>query len=270
MTFANLRGILHDGVERFLDRLADEEADEGPKQLVEDLHSGLDRRKAAGKLEFILRAVVENYDAYKDYNTTTTQSDYGENLHILLELLRVKAGYDRHRWALQPAYIAHGILAAKGRPRAAVLLERAFAEETSKIAEGYSDQLQRVERRYGVRLSSIADRIGERFVQPLHLDRLLALAAPAVDEAKRGKHVGAFEEFQKAAEEFVEKSNGVGLDLPSWIRQVESEIERIVAPAEDDLDALEQQLQGPAVQLSHDQFAAHIREWDAAEDSTSV
>ena len=70
--------------------------------------------------------------------------------------------------------------------------------------------------------------------------------------------------------DLVEKSNGVGLDLPNWIRQVESEIDRIVTPAVDDLDALEQQLQGPAVQLTHDQFAEHIRAWDAAEDSTTV
>ena len=44
--------------------------------------------KAIRRLELVLQAVVENYEEYKDYNTTTTQSDYGENLHVLLDFLK--------------------------------------------------------------------------------------------------------------------------------------------------------------------------------------
>ena len=47
----------------------------------------------------MLQALVEHYDEYRDYNTTTTQSDYGENIHILLDFLRLKVRYDRYRVA---------------------------------------------------------------------------------------------------------------------------------------------------------------------------
>ena len=71
------------------------------------------------RLELVLQAVVENYEEYKDYNTTTTQSDYGENLHVLLDFLRLKAGYERHAWQFRPLVLAHEVLARHGRAAAA-------------------------------------------------------------------------------------------------------------------------------------------------------
>ena len=50
----------------------------------------LDRNRTTRAAEVVLQALVEHYDEYRDYNTTTTQSDYGENIHILLDFLRVK------------------------------------------------------------------------------------------------------------------------------------------------------------------------------------
>ena len=65
------------------------------------------RADAERWLTFILQALVENYEEYKDYNTTTPQSDYGENLHLLLDFLRLKAGYQRHAWRLRPLVLVH-------------------------------------------------------------------------------------------------------------------------------------------------------------------
>ena len=74
----------------------------------------LDRTRTARAAEVVLQALVEHYDEYRDYNTTTTQSDYGENIHILLDFLRVKVRYDRYAWRLRPLALAHEVLCKRG------------------------------------------------------------------------------------------------------------------------------------------------------------
>ena len=39
----------------------------------------------------VLESVAENHPEYRDWNSTTTQSDRGECLHVLLDFLRIKA-----------------------------------------------------------------------------------------------------------------------------------------------------------------------------------
>src|SRR5205807_9871351 len=100
-----------------------------PVRLVEDLDR-IGRDLAVRRLEIVLRAVVENYEEYKDYNTTTTQSDYGENLHVLLEFLRLKFVYERRAWQFRPLVLAHEVLARLGRTSAAVRWEQQLAQLT--------------------------------------------------------------------------------------------------------------------------------------------
>lgn len=263
MAFGNLRGILHDGVDAFLERmLLDQDAD-APHPLVDELGTRLDPRAATCHLEFVLRVAIEHYDAYKDYNTTTTQSDYGENLHILLELLRVQAGYDRHRWALEPAYLAHGVLAAKGRSGAAVLLERAFAEETGAIADEYLRRLDEVERQHGVRLATVSDRIGERFVQPLRLDRMLALLGPAMERAEESAGQEALQRLTNELEHFTQPITGVGLEAPHWLRTFEAEVERRLAESKSGLDLARRWADEHREVLTHEEFQKTMTRWEA-------
>src|SRR5207248_6083757 len=77
MTLGNLRGILHRGVGGWLDYLRDNPDPLRPVRLLDDLGREVRREDAVRRLELVLQAVVENYEEYKDYNTTTTQSDYG-------------------------------------------------------------------------------------------------------------------------------------------------------------------------------------------------
>ena len=71
--------------------------DNRPKLVADWADEKLERTKAARQFEVVLQSLVEHYDEYRDYNTTTTQSDYGENIHILLDFLRLKVRYDRVR-----------------------------------------------------------------------------------------------------------------------------------------------------------------------------
>jgi hypothetical protein len=86
-------------------------------------------------------------------------------------------------WNLQPVVLAHEVLVRSGHDDAADVWRAAVAERTSSIAEEHLQRFKRLNRKYGMRLPSIADRIGERFVRPLVVDRLCAMIEPAMDEA---------------------------------------------------------------------------------------
>ncbi|MBN2296346.1 MAG: hypothetical protein JXM70_28210, partial [Pirellulales bacterium] len=121
MGYGNLRAILHQGIGAYLDWLARLPDAEEEYRLVADLDRRLPRDKAVHWLGIIVESVVENYTAYMDYNSTTTQSDKGEMLYTLLDFLRLVTSYDRVAWNLRPLFAAHETLVERGRDGAAGL-----------------------------------------------------------------------------------------------------------------------------------------------------
>ena len=73
------------------------------------------RAMAAEHLQTIAEVIVENYSEYKDYNSTTTQSDHGELLYTLIDCLRLKASYERVCWNIRPIVQAHEVLMRHGQ-----------------------------------------------------------------------------------------------------------------------------------------------------------
>jgi hypothetical protein len=228
MTLANLRGVLHRGVGAYLDYLAENEDPLHPVLLVEELGRVIPRPDAERHLRTVLQAVIENYEEYKDYNTTTPQSDYGENLYTLLEFLRLKAGYERHAWRLRPLALAHEVLARR-QSAAAVPWQEQVGQLTRELAERHLEELARLEKQHGMHLRTVADRLGERFVKPLALDRLCAMIEPAAAEARRGGPGEAFARLEGELKLFAETTTGVGLDVPHWLRRLEGELNRVQA-----------------------------------------
>ncbi len=262
MTLANLRGVLHRGVSAYLDYLQEDADPLHPLKLAEDLGRTVSRADAARRLEFILRAVVENYEEYKDYNATTSQSDYGENLHVLLDFLRLKAGYERHAWEFRPLVLTHEVLARRGRRAAAVLWERSFTQLTGGLARQYVDRLQALERSRGVRLNTVGDRLNERFVKPLALDRLRALIGPAVRESQLGGAAPSFARLQEELRSYTATPTGVGLDVPAWLRSLEAEVRRVQAASSTLASLAEGFARAPRRTLSLDELKRQLEEWD--------
>ena len=172
MTLANLRGILHRGIGAYLDYL-DENDDETARLLRQELDQQCPRDTALRFLHVILHTLIENYDHFRDYNATTTQSDYGENLYQLLDFLRLKISYERQAWQLKPISLVHEVLARR-HVAAAELWRRQAQELTSTWADELLEDLAKLEAKYGMRLATIRDRLEERFVQPLAIDGLCA------------------------------------------------------------------------------------------------
>lgn len=266
MTLANLRGILHRGVGAYLDYLSDNPDPLRPIRLLEELERGIRRPDAIRRLEIVLHAIIENYEEYKDYNTTTTQSDYGENLHVLLEFLRLKAAYERHAWQFRPLLLAHEVLARQGRSQTAILWEQSLTRVTRDLARGHLEQLERLERVRGIRLNTIRDRLSERFIKPLALDRLCALIEPAMREASRAapasRKQSAFSRLRRELPAFTTTPTGVGLDVPYWLRRLEMEVHRVQATRKAVAVLAENFFRVPCRPLSWEELQHQLSDWE--------
>jgi len=266
LNMQNLRSVLHRGVGAYLDYLRDNPDPLHPVRLIDDLDRRVRRPDAVRILEIVLQAVVENYEEYRDYNTTTTQSDYGENLHVLLEFLRVKVAYDRHAWQFRPRVLGHEVLARRGRAAAAVLWEQALTQMTRELARHHLDQLGRLEQARGIRLGTVGDRLNERFVKPLALDRLCALIEPAMREARRGEpgaaELTAFARLRQELHGFTDKPVGVGLDVPFWLRRLEMEVHRVQATQTTLAVLAEGFFRIPRRPLPFEEIQRQLRDWD--------
>jgi hypothetical protein len=261
LTLGNLRGVLHRGVGPYLDYLRENPDPLRPVKLIDDLGRSVRREDAVRRLEIVLQAVVENYEEYKDYNTTTTQSDYGENLHVFLDFLRLKAGYERHAWQFRPLVLAHEVLARRGRNAAAVLWERQLTQFTREPARKHLDQLAALEKARGIRLGTVSDRLGERFVKPLSLDRLAALIEPAMNEARREGPHPAFSRLRDELPAYTATPSGVGLDVPYWLRRLEMEVRRVQATQTTIAVLAESFFRVPRRPLPYDELQRQLREW---------
>ncbi len=258
---SNMRGILARGVIAWLDHEAMRDDHDKKPKLVEDwAKGGIDRTRTARSAEVVLQALVEHYDEYRDYNTTTTQSDYGENIHILLDFLRVKVRYDRYAWRMRPLALAHEVLCQGGNDALAARWREFIADKTAGLAEDLLDRLGANEVRYGVKLRTIRDRVEERFLLPLEIDQAAARVAPAAEAARaaNGEDNPAFERLKAAIEPLAVNVSGVGLDVPVWVRRLEDALR--AAKSRDTTPTAKEPR--PAPGLNFEELRRQLADWD--------
>lgn len=228
LNVGNIRSILHRGVDTWLTQLRDDGEVELP--LLEDLDRAIPRNEVVEQLTLVLESVHENYGEYRDYNSTTTQSDRGEMLYTLLDFLRLRTRYDRIAWNLKPVVWAHEVLVRKGQEQAALMWRQALHERVSDQSERFLADLAELQKRYAMRMPTVADRLGERFLRPLSIDRVRAFVAPAIAEAQRGGPHPIFDLLEQETEALTRQPTGVGLDVPPWLLALEEEVDRVRDP----------------------------------------
>jgi hypothetical protein len=234
LTLGNVRTILHNGVEWFIAQLAENDDPLHPSPLIESLEAGeIDVDDAVEILELVYGSVVDKFDRFLEYNTTTTQSDYGDKFYVLLDFLRVEAVYDRDAWERIPDSIVHRSLAMAGKQDALTLLEESFEEDSREEADRHVQSLQKLEREYGVHLPGVADRINERFIKPLAVNRMLALIKPTMRPKIDDKEAHEkFERLRLEIESYMEDTAGSAIDIPQWLQDVGREVNRLEAPSD--------------------------------------
>jgi len=269
MNFGNLRAIAYEGVDAYLRWLGESTDQQEGRRLLADLDGRLPRDRAMALLGLSIEAVMDNYNEYMDYNSTTTQSDRGEMLYTLLDFLRLTSSYDRVAWNLQPLVLAHEVLIRSGRLEAAEAWRETFAEQTSPLADDHLRKMRSLVREYGMSLRSVADRLNQRFVRPLDNDRLLALVAPAVEQARSGQKPTAFAQLEAEIRDLTEEPSGAGFIVPEWLESLEDEVERHKADGRTDEDVIEldeEPYQGPRVDISLDDAREQVLNWAAEID----
>ena len=263
LTLGNVRAILHSGVEHFLDHLEENEDPLHPIKLLDDLRSGkIDRDDAAEQLNLIYQVVVEKFDRFLEYNTTTTQSDYGEHFYSLLDFLRLETSYDRDAWNMLPVTVAHEVLARLGKPEAATIWEDVFSLKTEEMANDHLQQLESLQKKYGMRMPSVANHLEERFVKPLSVNHMLARIRPACEDAESGREESpSFQALQVSVEEYLKTTSGSGIDIPSWLKTLEEELNRVHESGETSPPDAEPQLHLPTPALSLKELRHQLKQW---------
>jgi hypothetical protein len=257
----NLRAVLHQGVDTWLTQQEEHVPETSDWRMFQDLDGDLGREDAVEYLSVILEAVVENYAEYRDYNSTTTNSDRGDMLYSLLDFLRLRVSYDRVVWNLKPVVLAHEILVQRGHNEAAQLWRRALNERISEKADRFQQRLMEMQENYAMRLATVADRLGERFLRRMVIDRMRALVAPAMDRGDPAKADRAFEVLRDETALLMRDPTGAGLDLPSWLLALEEEVDIVrrqnhKTAQRSPLDAIL-----PPVPLSLDEIRMELDEW---------
>ena len=229
MGFGNLRAILHQGVEHYLRSLMKIKKEEDEVEIASKLLDDLAKRRidwisATNALDIILESIAENYSEYVDYNSTTTHSDHGEKLYMLLDMLRIQVGYERISWNLKPVYWVHDSMIRAGCDAAALLWEKAVGKRSVNAAEEHIRHYQRLCDKYGMWLPSVSERLQERFVRPLQIDRMCGLVPKAIRQIQRDETGTVFDELYAQIEIFAQNPMGVGFEMPEWLSALRNEV----------------------------------------------
>ena len=227
----NVRAILHQGVGDWLE-LVQTSGDTNDLALFRDIeNAAVSKSEVVSHLTLVLESVMENFTEYRDYNTTTTQSDRGNNIHILLDFLRLRSSYDRVRWKMKPVIWAHKILVDKKQSNVARMWRRELNSKISPKADRYVEDLDILRKHYSIQLESVGRRIEGRFESQIQIDRLIALVSPAVAKPRTRDSLKAFDLLQQESQAFCRTTTGVGIELPPWLAALEQEVEEIQLPA---------------------------------------
>jgi hypothetical protein len=114
--------------------------------------------------------------------------------------------------------------------RAARVWRRALTERIAQEADLYLARLQHLQQTYAIRMSTVADRLAERFVRPMLIDRMRALVRPAIEQSSQPGSKTAFELLEFETRSLVRESTGIGFDVPVWLIALEEEVDRAREP----------------------------------------
>ncbi|RCS52888.1 hypothetical protein DTL42_08655 [Bremerella cremea] len=223
----NIRSILHGGVETWIERVREQWPEDDWPFFIQAMGTNINRIEAINCFSMVLEAVLENFAEYRDYNSTTTQSDRGEYLYMFLDFLRLRTAYDRVSWNLKPIVMTHEVLVRTGHAEAAQMWRKALADRIEDEAEKYVRKLRNLQREYAMQMPTVADRIQERFVRPLAVDRICSLVKQAMTNMGTEEASIAFNLLYEEAEALVQEPSGVGLDIPTWLKALDEEVTKV-------------------------------------------
>lgn len=257
LKLSNVRAILHQGVGNYLEQALKNMDSDEVRPLLEAIEAGeISIDEAQRWLAVVFEAIIDHFAEYKDYNSTTTQSDRGEMLYMLLDFLRLRVRYDRVCWNLKPVFWAHEVLVHSGCQSSAQQWRRALAERVSRESDQYLEKLAKLQEQYAMKMPTVADRLNERFVKPMTIDRMRALIRPAMRQLRASdkEESRAFDLLVQEAHLMMREPTGVGLDIPTWLLMLEEEVDRVLHNNRNAPQVQRLEKAVPAIPISHQQL----------------
>jgi hypothetical protein len=105
-------------------------------------------------------------------------------------------------------------------------------EETQGTAEGLIARLDAIEKQWGVKLASVADRVRRPFTVALEQDELEALVPAAVSELVSGEPAGAGEALERKSRSFLGVASGSGVEVPEWLERLSAAVDAAISQAD--------------------------------------
>jgi hypothetical protein len=115
-------------------------------------------------------------------------------------------------------------------------------------------------------MPTVADRLAERFVRPLTIDRIRALVEPAMEEARQGGEAPKFEMLEFETATLTREPTGVGLDVPAWLVALEEEVDLILRPSHERQNEADLAAILPPKLLTQEQAKQQLDQWTSKEE----
>ena len=132
---------------------------------------------------------------------------------------------------MKPVTWAHEILVNRQHGKAARLWRQALSGRITEEAERFLSRLEDLQKTYSIRMSTVADRLAERFIRPMIIDRMCALVRPAMRESNQSGTNPTFELLEQEAESLARESTGIGFDVPVWLISLEEKVAQARMPS---------------------------------------
>ncbi len=223
LALPSARSILAHGVGNWLAAI-EQQSDSEPAVVGAIRLKEVSREEAAAQITSALEAVVEHHAEYREYNSTTTQSDRGELFCAFVDFLRLKARYERMAWNLKPAVFVHRALVTGGRDEAAAEWRQSMAQHTNRVAGELVAAFEQLVHQHAIRLATVETRVGQRFIHGLDVDRCRALVRPAMERQDAGLRQSAFATLQEEIDQLAAETEYAGSDIPPWLEALEEEV----------------------------------------------
>ena len=143
-----------------------------------------------------------------------------------------------------------------------MLWQEEFQRLTQAAAKDHLERLIALEQEHRVHLVTVTDCLQERFVKVLALDRLCALIAPAMNEARQPGNHPSFDRLRHELQPLTATPTGVGLDVPQWLRRLEAEVQRVWATQSAVAVLAEELFRIPHRPVSHEDVQQQLHEWE--------
>ncbi len=227
LNYANLLSISHMGAVRYIRQMLDRAGEAPLPAVFEKVREGeIPLDEVAAALTAVVEPILTYYTHYIEYNSSTTESDRGENLHLLLRHLLVVACVDRIIWTHELHLHTYRTLLRLDEPELAEHVGQLFAASIRPDLDSLAFWYREAEKLTGVQLATVRRAVTQADVYPLRLEQLRYWARRLAEAQTPEVSAQAAKAIEDLAEQFLAEPQETGFEEPEWFDIIRQEFRR--------------------------------------------